>query len=224
MPLEVVRPSSASATVVSNSSSMLSAGRTWTLTLAVVVAAVLEGVDLAGRDGDDVAGVGDDLLHAHAEGHRAFEDLEALLLLGVDVSTGHGAVGGELELDLQQLAVGVGSGLDERDLLAADGVLEGLSCVSHVGVSWEVSGGGSCDEEKLRPGNPRVVGLETVLPPLEDDPRVAFVLHVTNGDSTTATMERAGITGDLLPWRDVLHEGPVPDLPPEELRRGAGGV
>ena len=36
MPLEVVRPSSASATVVSNSSSMLRAGRTWTLTLAVV--------------------------------------------------------------------------------------------------------------------------------------------------------------------------------------------
>jgi hypothetical protein len=45
------------------------------------------------------------------------------------------------------------------------------------------------------------------------------VLHVTNGDSTTAIMERAGITGDLLPWRDVLHEGPVPDLPPDELRR-----
>jgi hypothetical protein len=45
------------------------------------------------------------------------------------------------------------------------------------------------------------------------------VLHVTNGDSTTAIMERAGITGDLLPWRDVLHEGPVPPLPPDELRR-----
>jgi Domain of unknown function (DUF1835) len=45
------------------------------------------------------------------------------------------------------------------------------------------------------------------------------VLHVTNGDSTTATMQLAGIAGDLLPWRDVLHEGPVPDLPPEELRR-----
>ena len=31
-------------------------------------------------------------------------------------------------------------------------------------------------------------------------------------------MERAGIAGDLLSWRDVLHEGPVPDLPPDELR------
>jgi hypothetical protein len=45
------------------------------------------------------------------------------------------------------------------------------------------------------------------------------VLHVTNGDSTTATMERARIGGDLLAWRDVLHEGPVPALPPAELRR-----
>ena len=45
------------------------------------------------------------------------------------------------------------------------------------------------------------------------------MLHVTNGDSTTATMALAGIAGDLLPWRDVLHEGPVPDLPPGELRR-----
>ena len=45
------------------------------------------------------------------------------------------------------------------------------------------------------------------------------MLHVTNGDSTTAIMERAGIAGDLLPWRDALHEGPVPDLPADELRR-----
>ena len=45
------------------------------------------------------------------------------------------------------------------------------------------------------------------------------MLHVTNGDSTTATMEQAGLAGDFLPWRDVLHEGPVPKLPPDELRR-----
>jgi hypothetical protein len=45
------------------------------------------------------------------------------------------------------------------------------------------------------------------------------VLHVTNGDSTTATMERAGLAGDLLAWRDVLHEGPVPPYSPDELRR-----
>jgi hypothetical protein len=44
-------------------------------------------------------------------------------------------------------------------------------------------------------------------------------LHVTNGDSTTATMERAKLAGDLLPWRDILHEGPVPPFSPGELRR-----
>src|SRR3954470_16378720 len=32
-------------------------------------------------------------------------------------------------------------------------------------------------------------------------------------------MEMAGLAGDLLPWRDVLHEGPVPDVPDDELRR-----
>ena len=48
---------------------------------------------------------------------------------------------------------------------------------------------------------------------------VTAVLHVTNGDSTVATMERARLTGDLVPWRDVLHEGPVPPLPAGELRR-----
>src|SRR3954452_10644840 len=43
------------------------------------------------------------------------------------------------------------------------------------------------------------------------------VLHITNGDSTVATMRQAGIGGDIVPWRDVLHEGPVPPLPPAEL-------
>jgi len=44
------------------------------------------------------------------------------------------------------------------------------------------------------------------------------VLHVTNGDSTVETMERARIGGEALSWRDVLHEGPVPALAPAELR------
>jgi hypothetical protein len=45
------------------------------------------------------------------------------------------------------------------------------------------------------------------------------VLHVTNGDSTTATMERARLAGEFLSWRDILHEGPVPPYSPDELRR-----
>jgi len=37
------------------------------------------------------------------------------------------------------------------------------------------------------------------------------VLNITNGDSAVTIMEQAGITGDFLPWRDVLHDGPVPE-------------
>jgi len=35
-------------------------------------------------------------------------------------------------------------------------------------------------------------------------------LHITNGDSTAERMQQGGITGNILPWRDVLHDGPVP--------------
>jgi hypothetical protein len=34
------------------------------------------------------------------------------------------------------------------------------------------------------------------------------LLHVTNGDFAVAVLSRA-VPGTLLPWRDVLHEGPV---------------
>lgn len=43
-----------------------------------------------------------------------------------------------------------------------------------------------------------------------------LVLHVTNGDSAVAALARSGLPGDVLSWRDVLHDGPVPlddDLP-----------
>lgn len=36
------------------------------------------------------------------------------------------------------------------------------------------------------------------------------MLHITNGDITAALINDTGIGGDVLPWRDVLHEGPVP--------------
>jgi hypothetical protein len=35
-------------------------------------------------------------------------------------------------------------------------------------------------------------------------------LHITNGDSTVELLDAAKISGEKLPWRDVLHEGPVP--------------
>ncbi len=44
------------------------------------------------------------------------------------------------------------------------------------------------------------------------------ILNITNGDSAVEIMKKAGIPGEFLPWRDVLHEGPVPgNLSLEEL-------
>ncbi|MFI5279369.1 MAG: DUF1835 domain-containing protein [Gemmatimonadales bacterium] len=36
------------------------------------------------------------------------------------------------------------------------------------------------------------------------------ILHVTNGDSAAERIRAAGFDGEILVWRDVLHEGPVP--------------
>ncbi|WP_020178786.1 hypothetical protein [Methylopila sp. M107] len=37
------------------------------------------------------------------------------------------------------------------------------------------------------------------------------VLIITNGDSAVARLAAAGVSGTVLAWRDVLHDGPVPD-------------
>ena len=45
------------------------------------------------------------------------------------------------------------------------------------------------------------------------------VLHVTNGDSAVMGLRAADVPGDILAWRDILHEGPVPaGLDAAELR------
>ncbi len=36
------------------------------------------------------------------------------------------------------------------------------------------------------------------------------ILHITNGDCAVEAIRKAGIKGEVLPWRDLLHEGPVP--------------
>jgi hypothetical protein len=36
------------------------------------------------------------------------------------------------------------------------------------------------------------------------------MLHVTNGDSAVERIRAVGMEGAILPWRDVLHDGPVP--------------
>lgn len=36
------------------------------------------------------------------------------------------------------------------------------------------------------------------------------MLHVTNGDAAAVPLRRTGVTGEVIAWRDVLHEGPTP--------------
>ena len=44
------------------------------------------------------------------------------------------------------------------------------------------------------------------------------MLHVTNGDSAVNPIREATRSNDVLPWRDVLHEGPTPaDLTLEKM-------
>ncbi|WP_420126025.1 DUF1835 domain-containing protein [Longimicrobium sp.] len=50
------------------------------------------------------------------------------------------------------------------------------------------------------------------------------MLHVTNGDSAAERIRAAGVEGPILPWRDVLHDGPVPPgLPLEALSEVRAG-
>jgi hypothetical protein len=37
------------------------------------------------------------------------------------------------------------------------------------------------------------------------------ILNITNGDNSVELMKLAEIPGEYLPWRDVLHDGPVPE-------------
>ena len=50
------------------------------------------------------------------------------------------------------------------------------------------------------------------------------MLHITNGDVTADLIKDAVFTGQIIAWRDVLHEGPVPaglELPQLSDVRGA---
>jgi hypothetical protein len=96
-----------------------------------LVAEVRELVDGPGRHGDRLAGAGDDRPQPGEEFHPATHHGEALLLDRVDVRARHVAVGPQEQVERQQLAGGVGSRLAEPDPLAADGVRDELSTVSH---------------------------------------------------------------------------------------------
>jgi hypothetical protein len=52
---------------------------------------------------------------------------------------------------------------------------------------------------------------------LAEQPVPPNALHVSNGDATD--LPGTGIASRIVYWRDVLHEGPVPAVGPDELRR-----
>src|SRR5215470_6469111 len=49
------------------------------------------------------------------------------------------------------------------------------------------------------------------------------ILHVTNGESAGNTLRQTTVGGAVLPWQDVLHEGPVPAGPRPSLLRARAG-
>lgn len=77
------------------------------------------------------------------------------------------------------------------------------------------------------PGLPRADSPERVSLPPEVPSRNGFfhsrsssdMLHVTNGSVALSRLHDLGVPGQIVPWDDVLHEGPVPaDLSDEDLR------
>jgi len=53
--------------------------------------------------------------------------------------------------------------------------------------------------------------------PVPADQAMLAALHVSNGDCTD--LSGTGLASRVVYWRDSLHEGPVPPVGPEELRR-----
>jgi hypothetical protein len=50
-----------------------------------------------------------------------------------------------------------------------------------------------------------------------------LTLHLTNGDCTVETLRRTGLGGDVLAWRDALHDGPVPAGDRQTVRAARAG-
>lgn len=45
------------------------------------------------------------------------------------------------------------------------------------------------------------------------------LLHITNGDNAAELIEQSHTDDDIIAWRDILYEGPVPSLPLKELNK-----
>jgi hypothetical protein len=68
---------------------------------------------------------------------------------------------------------------------------------------------------RLLAGHPAITAERS---PLE---RMPAALHISNGDATD--VPGTGLARRVIYWRDILHEGPVPEVAPEELRRIRAG-
>lgn len=67
--------------------------------------------------------------------------------------------------------------------------------------------------EKLSPRRPATAAQTTVAFRLaSDDEGVMTTLLITDGDQTADLLAAAGSRAIILPWRDVLHDGPLPAL------------
>ena len=98
-----------------------------------LVACVCEVVRHAGRNDDHVAWSGHDPPPAQAEAHRAAHHFEALLLPRMNMEAArYAAAWGELEVNRNELAVGLGRCSTEADPLTACRVHERLSSTCHV--------------------------------------------------------------------------------------------
>jgi hypothetical protein len=98
---------------------------------SLLIARVGEAVHHTWRDYHDVARAGDVSAQSDAEAHAAGEHLEALGLDRMDVWDRDRAADTQREVEPQQLPVGAGRGVREREALAGDRVLEGLSGSDH---------------------------------------------------------------------------------------------
>src|SRR4029450_1374154 len=99
--------------------------------VSLVRARVPELVRRPGRNGDPLAGAGEDFLAPETEADRAAKDLETLLLEGVKVARRDEAVRLHEGFEDDRLAVRFPRSLAENEPLAGDPVLEDIAWMNH---------------------------------------------------------------------------------------------
>jgi hypothetical protein len=120
-------PSAARPKNVSKKVSVLSAGRTW-ISVAASSGLGFRQLRNARRHHIDFTGLEKPLLAAGPDHDRRAADLEAFLLLGMDVRRRDETAGREIEHEFEQLTPGVARSLAEHDPLAGHGMDDRVLC------------------------------------------------------------------------------------------------